>query len=656
MLIKVFPVFIATSILFYSSILLPSASALQSLVKQQPTTANPDSTRWALEHNLDPKHALTHSLFQEVALHLRSHTDCNTGSRASCPPFLMRLPANTPPLMEFNCHDLEAALNCDYLSACTGRNPDKTKKEGWRMKGLENANDKNTNTLNNVHSFQAQRLRWETVLQSPTTSIFNSAGSYISSILSATSLAALHGLHGAAVGICLNLYVTPANIRTSAPPHTDKQDVVVVQTQGRKRWRIFSPPDSSLTPELDPFTRGKGADSLTLDVLKKEGSELLLDVTLLPGDILFIPSRFPHITDTLDCYGDDKKHDNTVVFGKQDWSMHLTIGLDSHVWAMNYKSMRTLALRTHGIHDVLRPEKIKDKDDDDDDDDDDDADDAYDLAFDRNMDRCIGRVNRLSYDLREGLYSSLDDTIFSANANGRRKDQPLEQCLQLKRSMGKVASNLLTFHERTNRECGWVDNHDDGDITCNTQSTLTLDQCLATVHQFQIVGQKISNTHHNMYVAAINEEQRRENERGEWALHVGGDTTTLMEERANRLSIFRVPPYFQKLDQLRDELLVWGDFRDALGMGIREEKETELPILLEGDQVECIFPTRINANGSREITENNRWYFAKVIKVRSEPEDDNDDGFFDLQLFDGTVRKGVERNNITGPHGIGIFI
>ena len=30
----------------------------------------------------------------------------------------------------------------------------------------------------------------------------------------------------------LNLYVTAAGKRTSAPPHTDKQDVVVVQSSG----------------------------------------------------------------------------------------------------------------------------------------------------------------------------------------------------------------------------------------------------------------------------------------------------------------------------------------------------------------------------------------------------------------------------------------
>ena len=461
-----------------------------------------------------------------------------------------------------------------------------------------------------AHSFQAQRLHWKSVLNADHTITFNSAGAYVSSILSATSLAALHGLNGAAVGVCLNLYVTPANIQTSAPPHTDKQDVVVVQTQGRKRWRVYSPPDSSLNPDLDPFKRGKGVDSLTLDVLQREGSELLLDVTLHPGDTLFVPARFPHTTDTLDCYS-DQDNDAVRSFEKQDWSMHLTVGLDSHVWNLNYNSMRSLALHTYGIHDVLLQE-----------------------PFDRDMDGCVGRVNQLSNDLSEGLYSSVDETMFSFNSTndqssprgtvGRSRWQR-----QWAHNAGKLASNLLSFHERTNLECGWEDN--------DVDSSLTLDQCLKTVIQFQDVGQKIGNAHRDMYVAAVKEEQTRVDELGGWALNVGD---IMIDERADRLSIFRVPVYFQKMDKYREELRAWGD---ALGMG--EKKVEPPPMILVGDQVESkVFP----ANLRREVY-SPLYSSAKVIKVRN-------DGLFDLQSFNGMVQKGVERENITGPHGIGIFI
>lgn len=35
------------------------------------------------------------------------------------------------------------------------------------------------------------------------------------------------------IPVCLNLYITAAGQKTSAPPHTDKQDVFVMQTQAR---------------------------------------------------------------------------------------------------------------------------------------------------------------------------------------------------------------------------------------------------------------------------------------------------------------------------------------------------------------------------------------------------------------------------------------
>ena len=46
----------------------------------------------------------------------------------------------------------------------------------------------------------------------------------------------------------LNLYLTAANTPVSAPPHTDKQDVFVLQTAGRKRWRVFAPPPPANKP------------------------------------------------------------------------------------------------------------------------------------------------------------------------------------------------------------------------------------------------------------------------------------------------------------------------------------------------------------------------------------------------------------------------
>jgi ribosomal protein L16 Arg81 hydroxylase len=56
-------------------------------------------------------------------------------------------------------------------------------------------------------------------------------------------------------------------MKVSAPPHTDKQDVFVVQTQGAKHWRVFKPPSPSKKSTSDPYARGKGPDALTLEEL-----------------------------------------------------------------------------------------------------------------------------------------------------------------------------------------------------------------------------------------------------------------------------------------------------------------------------------------------------------------------------------------------------
>ncbi|CAN0198219.1 unnamed protein product, partial [Ectocarpus fasciculatus] len=90
--------------------------------------------------------------------------------------------------------------------------------------------------------------------------VVNSAGAYIRP-LAGICLDVMEALD---IPVCLNLYITAAGQKTSAPPHTDKQDVFVMQTQGRKRWRVFPPPPTQAKPKADPMARGKGADVLSL--------------------------------------------------------------------------------------------------------------------------------------------------------------------------------------------------------------------------------------------------------------------------------------------------------------------------------------------------------------------------------------------------------
>ena len=125
------------------------------------------------------------------------------------------------------------------------------------------------------------------------------------------------------------MYCTARGMRTSAPPHTDRQDVVVVQMEGAKRWRVFTPPtDGNVKPGADAFARGKGEDSLPLHTLlegkgSRLGSELLMDVVTREGDVLYIPAGFPHTTDTVEETDAD-----------YETSLHLTFNIDTHVWNM----------------------------------------------------------------------------------------------------------------------------------------------------------------------------------------------------------------------------------------------------------------------------------------------------------------------------------
>ena len=152
----------------------------------------------------------------------------------------------------------------------------------------------------------------------------NSAGFFIAPLASICSAM----LEAFQLPIWLNIYITEAGKQSSAPCHTDKQDVVAVQSTGSKRWRVFAPPSPAAKIASDPWARGKGQDILSIE---DELGEPLLDVVMEPGQLLYIPAGFPHVTDT------DVE--------STEPSVHLTLGVDTHVWDLNYASMRDTALK-----------------------------------------------------------------------------------------------------------------------------------------------------------------------------------------------------------------------------------------------------------------------------------------------------------------------
>jgi len=124
----------------------------------------------------------------------------------------------------------------------------------------------------------------------------------------------------------INVYITKPNLPVSLIPHTDKQDVFIIQTQGAKAWKVYAPP-SPRKAGVDPLVRGKFGDEMT----EEELGEPLLDIVLQPGQMLYIPVGFPHATSTKGVEGEPL---SSAI------SVHLTLGIDTHIWGLSYAVLR----------------------------------------------------------------------------------------------------------------------------------------------------------------------------------------------------------------------------------------------------------------------------------------------------------------------------
>ena len=98
-------------------------------------------------------------------------------------------------------------------------------------------------------------------------------------------------------------FLTPAGQRGST--HSDPTDVYVIQLEGTKRWQIWP------TPQV----RRPGDDKDSFDSLP----DRVLDLSLQPGDVLYIPHNTPH---RASAEGNVSLH-VTVVAGPRTWAHHL---------------------------------------------------------------------------------------------------------------------------------------------------------------------------------------------------------------------------------------------------------------------------------------------------------------------------------------------
>ena len=130
----------------------------------------------------------------------------------------------------------------------------------------------------------------------------------------------------------INVYVTDPRREVSVSPHSDAQNVLVFQTAGAKRWRVWPPPPRERNK--DPFGRGKGGDRV-------EGlGDPILDVTLEPGDVLYVPLGWVHATSTAD---------------SAERSCHATLGVDTYFYGLCWSNARSIALARNRVGDDVDP-------------------------------------------------------------------------------------------------------------------------------------------------------------------------------------------------------------------------------------------------------------------------------------------------------------
>ena len=77
----------------------------------------------------------------------------------------------------------------------------------------------------------------------------------------------------------------------------------------------------------------------------------MIDTVLTPGQLLYMPAGFPHTTDTLNL-------GEPAPPAAADDSVHLTIGIDTHIWGLDYLGARAGALKRAALPDQCTATKL----------------------------------------------------------------------------------------------------------------------------------------------------------------------------------------------------------------------------------------------------------------------------------------------------------
>lgn len=125
-----------------------------------------------------------------------------------------------------------------------------------------------------------------------------------------------------------NIYLTPPNAQ-GFQTHYDNHDVLVLQVEGAKRWRLYDTP-VGVPYRGERFTPGRFAQT-----------EPRAELVLKPGDVLYVPRGLMH---------------DAVNEGADEASLHITTGLLAKTWAdFLLEAVSEAALRTPQLRRALPP-------------------------------------------------------------------------------------------------------------------------------------------------------------------------------------------------------------------------------------------------------------------------------------------------------------
>jgi len=143
------------------------------------------------------------------------------------------------------------------------------------------------------------------------------------------------GVRQLRIPVNVNVYITHVSLETSLNYHTDRQDVFIVQCEGRKHWRVHSALVEFPAEHQEQGKSGHVIDSNKLGLP-------LLEATLSKGHILYVPRGFVHATTKAPLDGKDAAEADA------EFSTSLTIGLQTESMGFTYDKLLLCGLFLHG--------------------------------------------------------------------------------------------------------------------------------------------------------------------------------------------------------------------------------------------------------------------------------------------------------------------